>query len=189
MPSHGSAQARYWILTIPHANFTPYQPPTVNYIRGQLELGESGYLHWQLLVAFNKKIRLGGVKHVFGSTAHAEPGRSHAAREYVWKEETRVEGTQFELGKFAVNRGSDLDWERIREDARAGRLDAIPGDVYVRNYNNLRRIAADNLQPIRVVREVFCFIGPTGTGKSRRAWDEAGDCAYPKVSVFQYLPE
>jgi len=62
------------------------------------------------------------------------------------------------------------------------------GDIYVRYYGNLRRIAADNLQPVRQERTVFCFVGPTGTGKSRRAWEEAGDDAYPKVSIFKYLP-
>lgn len=189
MPRQPYAQARYWILTIPHADFTPYQPPTVQYIRGQLERGDNtGYLHWQLLVAFQKKLRLGGVKHIFGSTVHAEPGRSNAVLEYVWKEDTRVEGTQFELGQPLCQRGNVVDWNAIRDDARSGRLDAIPSDIYVRYYNNLRRIAADNLQAVGVVREVFCFIGPTGTGKSRRAWDEAGLLAYPKVtSNYYYL--
>jgi len=59
-------------------------------------------------------------------------------------------------------------------------LDAIPSDIYLRYYGNLRRIAADNLQPVRTFKTVYCFVGPTGTGKSRRAWDEAGDLAYPK---------
>lgn len=120
-------QARYWILTVPHADFVPYQPPNVVYIRGQLERGgNTGYLHWQLMVAFKKKLRLGGVKQIFGCTCFAEPSRSDAANSYVWKEDTRVEGTQFELGRLAIQRGSSCDWDSVANDARSGRLDAIP---------------------------------------------------------------
>ena len=129
------AQARYWILTIPHADFLPYKPIDVVFIRGQLECGDStGYLHWQCVVAFKKKIRLGGVKLVFGSTCHAEPTRSNAALEYVWKDDTRVEGTQFELGELPVQRGSSSDWDAIADDARAGRMASIPSDIYIRYF-------------------------------------------------------
>jgi len=94
-------QARYWLLTIPHADFVPYLPPTCNWIRGQLELSHgTAYLHWQVLVALKRKSRLMGLKELFGRTVHAEPSRSDAAADYVWKEDTRVEGTQFELGKL-----------------------------------------------------------------------------------------
>lgn len=98
-----SAQARYWILTIPHADFLPYLPANCNWIRGQLELSnETQYLHWQLVVAFKSKLRLAAVKNCFGRTVHAEPCKSDAANDYVWKEDTRVAGTQFELGKLLL---------------------------------------------------------------------------------------
>lgn len=100
-----------------------------------------------------------------------------------------MERTQFELGRLPVQRGNSIDWQSIADDARAGRLDTIPADIYVRYYGNLKRIACDHLAPTGGEREVFAFIGPTGTGKSRRAWNEAGLDAYPKVSVIKYLPD
>jgi len=36
-------QGIYWLLTIPHHPLSPYLPPGVAYIRGQLERGEK---HW-----------------------------------------------------------------------------------------------------------------------------------------------
>jgi len=91
-----------------------------------------------------------------------------------------VEGSQFEHGQKPVNRSSLKDWETIRNDAIGGRLESIPADVYVRCYQQLRRIESDHLQPAAVEREITCYWGATGTGKSRRAWDEAGFNAYPK---------
>lgn len=36
------------------------------------------------------------------------------------------------------------------------------------------------MAPIGIERKVVVYWGPTGSGKSRRAWDEAGILAYPK---------
>lgn len=175
-------QARFWLLTIPHADFLPYLPAGCSHIQGQLERGTglNQYLHWQLVVSFPRKLRLRGVKSIFGDTAHAEPSRSDAARKYVWKEDTRVAGTQFELGNLPMRRGNSADWEAIRENAKRGRLDDIPGDVYCRLYGNLKRIAVDHMVPIGVERTINVYWGVTGSGKSRRAWKEAGLDAYPK---------
>lgn len=244
-------QAKYWILTIPHAHYTPYLPPNCGYIRGQLERGEGcgvdniqcnssgmarqlrvdgkrtecclatcqskytelgemdcdcgdgpnvvapsgrsgrtsptpneevlrgGFLHWQIVVCFTHKIRLRGVREVFGPF-HCEPTKSTAAMDYVWKTDTAVEGTRFELGSLPVGRSTDLDWAGIKHHAVNGRLDDIPPDIFVRNYNSLKRIMQDNLQPLAVERTVKVYWGKTGVGKSRRAWSEAGLDAFPK---------
>lgn len=181
-------QGRYWLLTIPHHQFTPYLPQNVNYIKGQLESGnETGYLHWQILVAFAKKIRLAGLKKVFGDNIHAELSRSDAADQYVWKEETRIEGTQFELGKKALKRNSDTDWDQVWESAKSGDLLAIPSDIRIRSYHTLKRIRKDYAKPeFRPEIQAKVFWGPPGTGKSRQAWEEAGVEAYIKASTTKW---
>lgn len=179
-------QATSWILTIPHALFTPYKPPTVKYIKGQLESGEGGFLHWQVVVYFERNVRLNAVRKIFGAI-HCEPTKSAAADAYVWKEETRVARTQFELGEKSFKRNDKRDWERIRDIAKSGRLDELDGATYVQHYRyiffysrTLQAIAKDHLQPVGIVRRVEVYWGPTEMGKSRRAWAEAGWTAFPK---------
>jgi len=172
-------QARYWLLTIAHHEFTPYLPPGVVWIRGQLELSSSGFLHWQLVVTFGNKIRLGGVRSVFGPH-HAEPTLFAAANSYVFKDDTYVAGTRFELGSRPINITNKQDWLAIWDAARNNRIDDIPPSIRFIHYNNVRRIASDFAQPIGMERECFVFWGDTGTGKSRLAWQLAGLDAYPK---------
>lgn len=176
-------QGKYWLLTIPQHLYIPFKPNGVQYVKGQLEVGgDTGYLHWQVLVCFERKVRRARVKTLFGEQLHCEPTRSSAANDYVWKEDTRVQGTQFELGKLPFQRNKETDWEAIRDAAKAGNLNSeeIPADVYIRCYNSLTKIKKDHLDPVAQVREVQVYVGPTGVGKSRRAWDEASFQAYPK---------
>lgn len=180
-------QGLWWMLTVPHADFTPYLPPGVRYCTGQLERGgESGYLHWQLCLALSKKGSLATIKRLYGTSCHAELTRSDAAREYVHKVDTRVEGTQFELGKLPYRKDVATDWDEVRSSAIAGRYSPIPSDVFVRCYNALRRISADHLQPLGMERTIHVFWGRTGTGKSRRAWGEAGLDAFPKDPMSKF---
>lgn len=87
---------------------------------------------------------------------------------------------------MALKRNNTQDWENVRNAAKQGKLDDIEADVYIRYYGNLKRIAMDNLQPVAQEREVIVYWGPTGTGKSRRAWNEAGLDAYPKDPLSKF---
>jgi len=176
-----ASQNRYWLLTIPQHLFTPYLPPNACFIRGQLEKGDNtAYLHWQVYIHFKRAIRLAAVKKTFGEGIHAEPTRSAAAEEYVTKDATAIAGTRFQLGDKPLKRNCPTDWDMVKSAAQSGDFDKIPSDIYVRCFANLKRIRADNLEPVAIQRTVFVYWGRTGAGKSRRAWEEAGLNAFPK---------
>lgn len=167
------------MLTIPKASWDPQcinpLPPCITWVKGQAEQGEGGYQHWQLIVSFkDKNTTLRKVKEFFTNDTHAELTRSSAADEYVHKDETSIDGTRFELGFKAVKRNSKTDWERVRQLARAGQLDEIPADVYIRHRTALVREAVEFLEPTwRRDIQVFVYWGRSGSGKSRRAYEEA----------------
>lgn len=151
------------------------------YIRGQLESGsQTGYLHWQLLVICDRSRRLGWIQTTFGPSVHGELSRSAAADSYVWKDDTRIGNTQFELGSKPFRRNSKRDWDAVVAAAKSGSFSNIDSSVLVCHYGSLKRIHQDHLQPIAVVRTAHVFWGRTGLGKSRRAWELAGWSAYPK---------
>lgn len=124
------------------------------------------------------KVSLSALKKVFPNNGHYELTRSSSAEQYVWKDETSL-GERFEFGEKKLKRNSQQDWEQIRKDAIEGRLEEIPPDIYVRYYNSLTRIRADHNNPVGIDKRVFVLWGPTGTGKSHRAW-QAFPTAYTK---------
>lgn len=184
MPS--KKKARYWLLTIPvdgneNPSWTKSLPDGCRYLKGQQEVGqETGYRHWQVLASYGKQVTLHRVKEHFGRNCHAEQSRSAAADEYVWKDDTSIVGTRFELGTRAIRRNNETDWARVWECAKCGDFESIEDSIRLQHYRTLRVIRADYSQPIGVERTCYVFWGATGTGKSRRAWDEAGIEAYPK---------
>lgn len=156
--------SRHWIGTIREVDFDAAEESCIRggvcWSRGQLEEGEGGFRHWQLVASFKKPVRLSAVVKLF--KGHWEPTRSDAARDYVWKPETRIDGTQFEFGSAPFRRNESTDWDLVRSQAQSGDLELIPPDVYVRCYNQLKRIAQDYMAPISVVRTVKVFWGVTG---------------------------
>lgn len=173
-------KCRWWIGTLRRDDYDgKCLPNGIKYVRGQLERGEGGFEHWQVVAWTKQPQRLSFFKHAFGRTGHWEPTRSQAALEYVWKDDSRI-GDPFELGEFPAKRNSKTDWELVKKNAQEGKLSEIPADIYVRHYSTLKRIALDHLRPTAVERTCQLFVGPTGTGKSKRAWEESGVDTYIK---------
>lgn len=176
-------QANWYILTIPANDWNPPSecPTGIDYIKGQKEIGESGYEHWQLVAHYNKKVRLRGAKTAWPNTSHLEPTRSERALEYVWKEETRVEGTQFEIGRKPINKKKIADWDEVWEHAKKGKIEEIPADIRIRNYSVLRRIEKDYMKPPDNLEAVcgIWYYGIPGAGKSHKARERYPD-AYLK---------
>ena len=189
MASNGTTrrQGIFWLLTVPAPNqvcgrMADQQelPEGIVWVCGQLEQGEqTDYQHYQICVAFSKKVSLAAVKRVFGTTCHAELSRSEAAAKYCTKEETRV-GQSFELGAKPFRRNAKIDWESVWSSAKSGDVESIPASVRVVSYRTIRAIGSDYSVAKAIDRRVDVFWGRTGTGKSRRAWDEAGVDAYAK---------
>jgi len=176
-------QGRYWMLTIPEGSFNSESElhRDIAYIKGQKETGETtGYVHWQLMAIAKRKISLRTIKLIFGQQAHAELTRSEHAEAYVWKESTRVLGTQFERGVKPFQRNNGEDWDRVWQLAVENNIMDIGASIRVQHYRTLRAITADYAQPIALERQAVVYWGDTGVGKSLRAWTEAGMGAYPK---------
>jgi hypothetical protein len=85
-----------------------------------------------------------------------------------------------DLGKFFFTYPSKTEWDEIWNSAKEGDLLSIPAGVRIQHYRTLRAIRSDFAQPLGVERTCYVFWGRTGTGKSRRAWEQAGMGAYPK---------
>jgi len=151
-PPGGRRQGRYWILTLScrSNDWTPCLPEGLCYVRGQQEIGEGGFVHYQVMVAYPKKVGLPRIRADFG-TCHAELTKSDAARAYVWKEESRVPDTQFEIGRKATKRNSAKDWDAILESAKSGNFEVIPSDIMLRCFSNINRIAAHFAQPVILI--------------------------------------
>ncbi|AXL65937.1 replication-associated protein [Circular genetic element sp.] len=173
-------QGVIWLVTCPESSWKPdfLQSDPVVYAVGQHELSDGGYAHVHALIWFARKQSLVAVRAL--SAGNWELSRSSAAESYVWKDETAVQGSRFQFGSKPVLRSSKRDWDAIWLSATLGRVDEIPASIRISSYRAIKSIAADHMVPAAMERSISVFWGSTGTGKSRRAWEEAGTRAFPK---------
>lgn len=188
-------QGKYWLCTLHDAENKHYldkQPNSywssknIIYAKGQYEKGEeTGAKHWQFVICFKNKVRRRTVVAAIGHGVHVELSNSPAANEYVHKDETSL-GCRFEYGSLPKRTSSKADWEDIWKSAKEGQIEKLPANIRVLHYTSIRRIAMDHMKPEACEKECQVYFGPTGLGKSRLAWQEAGFDAYPKAPTTKF---
>lgn len=74
-------------------------------------------------------------------------------------------------------RSEQLRWQRAKDFAKAGQLDTIDADIFIRCYSTLRRIRTDYaVKPDPIDVQCYWIYGPTGTGKSHCVETTFPDC-------------
>lgn len=181
-----------WVFTL--NNYTDEEvtalqalvPDPARYIVYQQEVGANGTPHLQGYIQFTKRKRLGGVKQCLGSRAHCEPrrGTHEQARDYCTKAETRQPGSEpVELGEPVRQAGQRTDLDAVKQSLDAGKSLLEIADAhfeqfcrYGRAFKEYKLLRSDSNRNWHTHCTVYH--GPSGTGKSSRAYQEAGPDAF-----------
>lgn len=146
----------------------------VQYLKYQLEdAGGDGGLHWQGVVRFRAMKTLAQAKLAIGGEAHLEVARAWAAaKAYVEKEETKVEGP-WEVGQdLGVGRPKRIDMSAILEAAKAGKrpreIIDEHGECLIFRVRQLESLCKVMRPAPPISREVLVYYiwGATGVGKT-----------------------
>lgn len=177
------ARSRGWCFTINN----PTEPDRIQviqlqnyaryYIRG-LERGtDRGTLHYQGYVYFQHAVTMQRVKQLL-PRAHLEPqrGTCNQAIEYCKKDGDFEEwGDAPDLGGGKTQREK---WIRLIELSERGELDRLrdefPGE-YFRYHERIRSLRIRESRILQGELEHEWWVGPSGSGKSRRLWTEYPD--------------
>lgn len=173
------SRARTWCFTInnPSDNDIPRAWPTVGYCVWQLEEGASKTPHLQGTISFTAPMRMAALKKI-DPNAHWEPTRSEgAAVNYCQKEEGRLHGP-WTIGRVP-RPGKSRPYEKLCEDIIEGKTlaEVALSDPACasKHHKSLEWLAAKTRPKRTWPTQVICYYGDTGTGKTKRCYDEAPD--------------
>lgn len=146
----------------------------MSYLVYQKEVGENQTPHYQGYVESKKAMRLSAWRKVLpGCHLEVRRGTQEEAKTYCTKTDTRVDGP-WEHGTMKVQ-GKRNDLVTLVNMAREGRpvseaLDAMPAAAF-RYYRNYIFVVGLVKPPARW-EETVLYVGPPGTGKTRKALHE-----------------
>lgn len=162
---------------------------SVRYAVFQLETGENGTDHFQGYIEFAKVRKLGGLKKLL-PLAHweARKGTRDQARDYCMKKDTQ-KSPPVELGDFSKGgQGARADLVSAMSLVKQGKTDlqiaeSVPS-VWLRYSRGLREYKRLCTPPRTSKSWTRVFYGPTGTGKSRKAFEEYPDAYFKPRSEW-----
>lgn len=158
----GQERVKVWSFTFkitdPYNIPEPKLGPGVKYLRWQTERGTQGSLHLQGVAVFNTEVRFGSARtSVFGHSSkayfkavHLRQQSLQAIIDYVWKDETAVEGTRRELGTNPV-------FERVngRGSMSGASSNASAARKISPAYEEVIRMATDVNVPLTAIQEQY----------------------------------
>lgn len=181
MPSANRSRSITWTLNnytaeeIEHIKNGPFK-----FVVFQQERGANGTPHLQGYCSMQNGVSFNRWKELISPRAHLEAskGSPRANYEYCTKAETREAGTEPFVRGDVPTPGQRTDLEgvyalakdptkRMRDVADAN------GEVFLKCYRGINAVRALFSEPRREPTIVHWFFGPTGTGKSRLAYEIA----------------
>lgn len=157
----------------------------------QRERGENGTPHIQGYCHSKNQKSLSAWKRIVGQRAHIEFARGDALsnKAYCTKESTREPGTQPVEGGSLPVQGQRSDLEAVAKRVRDGASDQEiaedhPGDL-IRYHKGISYLRSLYDVPRNFKTKVYWWYGPTGTGKTREAFERFPD-AYFKMGCNKW---
>lgn len=162
-----------------------------DYFVYQRERGENGTPHIQGYCHSKNQKSLSAWKRIIGQRSHIEFARGDALsnKAYCTKESTREPGTQPVEGGSLPVQGQRTDLEAVAKRVREGATEQeiaedYPGDV-IRYYKGISYLRSLYDVPRNFKTRVYWWHGPTGTGKTREAFERFPD-AYFKMGCNKW---
>lgn len=195
VPTNGSRTARDWLGTafgdaiqrVRDSLRIAVHAREARYWCGQIEVApDTGREHLQFFVRFKSPKRRNGAKAACGDdSVHLEirAGTPEEARAYCTKDDTRREADDsgpWEEGAFN-RQGQRTDLEEIRRRIADGATDFDIAESNFTDWCRYRQAFSAYRDMLGMRRaatdppEVRVYWGPTGSGKTRSAWDEFPD--------------
>lgn len=161
--------------------------PDIEYLIYGREIGENGTPHLQGFVSLRSRRSLSFVKNLLSPRLHLEARRGtvQQAIEYCEKD-----GNVWSHGDRPAGQGERTDLKRVHVTIKQGKtlqeVAELHPQEFIRYHHGIAKLHSFYQAKRDWQTEVYVFWGPTGTGKTKRAFQEAGDQAfiYPGCGWF-----
>jgi len=152
----------------------------------QLEVGETGTPHFQGYVEFKQPLRIAAMKKIC-PRAHFEIAKGSQAqnKKYCTKEEGRLVGP-WEYGNFQAGGSgarNDLAAMITTADSTHDLREVIRSDpvTYIKFHRGIEAYMFHTRPSRTIPPKVMIFYGPTGTGKTKKAFEKYNEVLYRKA--------